>query len=271
MASEAWRLGGHLSQGSGGTSAQARLPRLPGVRPPGELRTLAWQMAPGPYLGPWKARMSCFPLEALEGKAGLNQSPRPTPPSSNRSNPSKVRTWSTEDLDSSCPTRQGRTCTCSALGPPSPQLLPAAGTYRGSHESRRASRTRVPLGKETRGTVTGALSGLYPSHSPLSSPFSISSPSYPRMEGMSCGGRGTNPGWAQPACLWTLSESQALSEPQFSFSGGLKGVDLGTLLFAMFHPSWILQQNQTQGARATQALPCLQPVLPDTSLVPLVA
>lgn len=82
-------LGWHLCQGSGGTSTLAGFATSAWGQASWRAEKTCLQRSPGPYLWPWEARMSCFPLEALgKKKTGsctvlhLNQRPSPTPPSS---------------------------------------------------------------------------------------------------------------------------------------------------------------------------------------------
>ena len=110
--------------------------------------------------------MAGFSLEALEDKAGAA-----TSLGSNRGHfslfPPQVK--QVKPTQSRNSVSRGHRCKL----PRPPRHLPSFGTsqfpappcssaYRGSHESGRASRTGVPLGKETRGTETGALSSLCP-------------------------------------------------------------------------------------------------------------
>lgn len=110
--------------------------------------------------------MAGFSLEALEEKAGAA-----TSLASSRGHFPLLPPWvkQVKSIQSCNSVSNGRGCEL----PHPPRHLLRFGTsqfpapsyssaYRGSHESGRASRTGVPLGKEARGTETGALSSLYP-------------------------------------------------------------------------------------------------------------
>lgn len=139
-----------------------------------------------PYLWSWEARVSRFSLEALEGKVGGCLGPSPQAEATSlasflrlkESDPSEVTTWSPADLDSGGPPSKAEPAPVSFGTSPLPTPS-CSSTYRGSHESRRASGARVPLWKRP-----GALrqdEHSFPTVFPLGSP----SPGYPRMEGMS--------------------------------------------------------------------------------------
>lgn len=113
--------------------------------------------------------MARFSLEALEEKAGAATSAQAE--ASSRGRFPLLPPWvkQVKPIQSHNSVSKGRGWEL----PRPPRHLPRFGTsqfpapsyssaYRGSHESGRASRTGVPLGKEARGTETGALSSLYP-------------------------------------------------------------------------------------------------------------
>ena len=130
------------------------------------------------------------------------------------------------------PMHQGR-ATLAQLGTSQLPAPPCSSAYRGSHESGWASNTGVSLGKESRGIETGALSSLYPTHSPMFSPFSSSSPAVPGWREV-LWGRGKTPSWTQPltGCGPCMSPP-LLSGPQFSFFWVQNRVDLEALSFAV--------------------------------------
>lgn len=110
--------------------------------------------------------MAGFSLEALEVKAGAATSFASSRGHFSLFSPRVKQVKPTQSRNS-----VPRECGCELLRPP--RHLPSLGTsqfpappcssaYRGSHKSRRASRTGVPLGKETGGMETGALSSLHP-------------------------------------------------------------------------------------------------------------
>jgi hypothetical protein len=109
---------------------------------------------PGFPLKPWKTKQE-LPRPSAQAEATSHSSL----PGSNKLNPPKVINSVPRGHGCELPRTQRHLPSFGTSQFPAP---PRSSAYRGSHESGRASRTRVPLGKETRGTETGALSSLCP-------------------------------------------------------------------------------------------------------------